>query len=905
MKSEQAIFQHVCAPAASAFAGWELDAIEQSIGSRFEQQVRRHGDCLAVKTNTHRLTYAELNGQANRIVAAILAARGAGPEPVALLFDQGAPLIAAILAVLKTGKSYVALDPTYPPARLAAMLDDADAALMLADEMGMPAATVLASGRRALLPVGLQPGDAPDPGAGNPAVDVAPDAVAYIFHTSGSTGRPKGVYDTHRNVLHNILRYTNALRITPDDRLTLLQSCSFSGSVSSLFCALLNGAATFPFDVRREGPRRLGEWLREERLTVYHSVPTIFRSFLSGDARFPALRCIRLEGDRSSRVDFDLFRRHFEPHCRLVIGLGATETGISRQYFIDHDTQVADGILPIGYPVRDMDVFLVDDDGGEVERGQAGEIAVRSAYLAAGYWQRPDLTQAAFLPDARGGPLRVYRTKDMGRLRADGCLEYLGRKDFVLKVRGNRVEPAEIETALLSLPELAEAVVTTVEGDGDEVQLVAYVVPSAGAGLSPTGLRRRLAETLPGFMIPSIFVTLEALPLDTNGKLDRRALPAPARPARLARLAGEANAPRSPLEERIVRLFQSVLKLEQVRIDESFFDLGGDSLAATEICAQLAREIGADLPVSTLVQAPTVAALARLLGSRDAVPIVSPLVPIQANGSAPPLFLVSDLMGRLLGYTALVRHLGADQPVWGLQSMTGVDEIRAVAARYLTEIRRVQPRGPYRLGGWCFGGVVACEMAHQLPARGEDVELLALIGISAFDFPRLVTEAAWRRYRVAHPADGFLARVRRHVARAGTMGPGAASRLLLHKALRIAPYLRDRLASRLPGIAASRPAAGTGDADVFRANQQAFARYAARAFPGRAALFLAQGETAEYTSDPASDWRGIATAGVDVSVVACDHDMMLAEPRVRDLARLLTHALIARGDRKIPENSRM
>jgi amino acid adenylation domain-containing protein len=888
MTYKQDISQHVCPGAASSFAEWGKDAIEQSICSRFEQQVRQHGACLAVRTKTHQLTYADLNGQANLIATEILAARGAGPEPVALLFDQGAALIAAILAVLKTGKAYVALDPTYPSTRLAAMLDDAGATLLVADDASMPTATALTSGRRTVLRVGLQSDAAPDHGVGNPAVNVSPDAVAYIFHTSGSTGRPKGVYDTHRNVLHNILRYTNALRIAPSDRHTLLQSCSFSGSVSSLFCALLNGAATFPFDVRKEGPRRLGEWLREERVTVYHSVPTIFRSFLSGDVRFPDLRCIRLEGDRSSRVDVDLFRRHFEPQCRLVIGLGATETGISRQYFIDHETEVDDGILPIGYPVRDVEVSVLDEEGDEVETGQVGEIAVRSAYLAAGYWRRPDLTQAAFRPDARGGQLRVYRTGDMGRLRADGCLEYLGRKDFVLKVRGNRIEPAEIETALLSLPQVAEAVATTFEGDGDEVQLVAYLVPSPNAALSPTVLRRTLAETLPSFMIPSTFVTLDALPLDVNGKLDRRALQPPVGPARLA---GEGNDPRGPLEERIARLFQIVLGLERVRIDESFFDLGGDSLAATEICAQLAAETGMELPLSTLVRAPTVEALARLLGSSDAACLVSPLVPIQAQGSKPPLFLVGDRRGRVLGYTALVRHLGTDQPVWGLQSMTGADEIPAQAARYVAEVRRMQPSGPYRLGGLCFGGVVAFEMAHQLHERGENVEFLALIGISAFDFPRLVSPAAWRRDQRAYGGDGFFARVRNHVARACAMRPDEASRYLLRKGLKVAPYLRNRFTSRAAGIIGRGPGDGWNGGDVDRANQRAFARYTARPFPGRVALFLSQDETAIYTSDPSSDWRGLATAGIDVYEVPGDHNAMLAEPRVRELARLVTESL--------------
>ena len=881
MTHEHGSPQHVCTSAHSGFAEFELEAIEQSIGARFEQQVRQHAACLAVRTRTHQLTYADLNGEANRIAAAILAERGAGPEPVALLFDQGAPLIAAVLAVLKTGKAYVALDPAYPSVRLAAMLDDTGAKLILADETSLATAHALAGGERSL----LQVDEAPDRGAGDPSVDVPPDAVAYIFHTSGSTGQPKGVYDTHRNVLHNILRYTNALRIGHDDRLTLLQSCSFSGSVSSLFCALLNGAATFPFDVRKEGPQRLAEWLREERITVYHSVPTIFRSFLSGDARFPDVRCIRLEGDRSSRVDVDFFRRHFEPGCLLVNGLGATETGIARQFFIDHETEVDDGVLPVGYPVRDVDVCLLDEGGDQIEIGQIGEVAVRSAYLASGYWGRPDLTEAAFRPDPAGGQVRVYRTGDLGRMRADGCLEYLGRTDSVLKVRGNRIEPAEIETALLRLPELAEVVVTTFEDDRDEVQLVAYLVPSAGARVSATVLHQRLAETLPEFMIPSLFVPLDALPLDANGKLDRRALLPLTMPERPSSVG---NSPRGPLEERITCLFEDVLGLERVGIDESFFDLGGDSLAAAEICAQLGAETGLNLPLSTLLHTPTVETLARRLGSSDAAAVISPLVPIQATGSRPPLFLVSDLTGQVLGYAGLARLLGGDQPVWGLQSMIGADRIPSLAARSLAEIRRVQPSGPYRLGGWCFGGVVAFEMAHQLHKRGEEVELLALMGISAYDFPQLVSPSAWKRYRRSH---GFVPLVRDHLVRARVMSVPERLRYLLTKGKRVAPYFRARLRSRPAGLPARRSSPRTDAGEVLRANAEAFALYVPKPFPGRTTLFLAEEETATYSRDPSADWRGLAGAAVDVYQVPGDHGLMLVEPRVRELARLLTESL--------------
>ncbi|MGH2405192.1 MAG: amino acid adenylation domain-containing protein, partial [bacterium] len=394
------------------------------------------------------MTYAALNRSSNRIARSILARRGKREETVALMLEQGSALVAAILGVLKAGKMYVPMDPSYPRARLAALLVDTEASLIITDPTNDSLARALAGDGQTVLNVEDVDGSL---STGNPDISVSPDALAYIFYTSGSTGRPKGVADNHRNVLHNIMRYTNSLHICPEDRLTLLQSCSFSGSVSSLFGALLNGAASLPFDLNKEGSGRLSTWLAQEGITIYHSVPTIFRSFLTSELTFPKVRIIRLEGDRASRVDVELYKRRFSAECLLVIGLGATETGLTRQYFISKDTEVRDGILPIGFPVEGMHALLLDDEGNEVALGAVGEIAIRSMYLAPGYWRNPDLTRHVFLPDPAGGAERIYRTGDMGRMRPDGCLEYHGRKDFQVKVRGHRVDVAEVETALLRL----------------------------------------------------------------------------------------------------------------------------------------------------------------------------------------------------------------------------------------------------------------------------------------------------------------------------------------------------------------------------------------------------------------------------------------------------------------------
>ena len=549
------------------------------------------------------------------------------------------------------------------------------------------------------------------------------------------------------------------------------------------------------------------------------------------------------------RGEYDVSRGEPEPYSRAI---GHEMTGTVHR--------LGDGVT-------------ADSAGRPLAVGETGEIAVRSRYLALGYWRRPDLTEASFRPDPAEGSARVYRTGDVGRLRPDGCLEFLGRKDFRLKVRGHRVDPGEVESALLGLEGVREAVVATSEDARGEARLVAYVLPEE-PHLDPDALRRALVETLPEHLIPTRFVELEAFPLDANGKVDRRRLAAPEVPPR----RHPRIAPRDPLEDRLALLFEQVLGVEEVGVDESFFDLGGDSLAAAEILARLAAETGQRLPVSSLLIAPSVERLAKLVTGAERETSSRILVPIQPEGGEPPLFLVHDGAGEVLRYAALARHLGDDQPVFGLQAAISAVGIPALAGRYLAELRRVQPTGPYRLGGWCFGGVVAFEMAHQLREGGEEVALLALLGISAFDFPALVTRAAWRRYRRSG-GDGLLPRVGFHLGRARGMAARDAAVYLMWRSLRVAPYVYKRAARRPPTVGWS-----------------AFRWYTPGSYPGHAVLLLSEEETAAYSRDPSVDFAGLATEGVDVRQFPVGHDALLAEPNVRAVAAEL-HLLLQAASR--------
>ena len=726
---------------AGRFIPFAKAAIEQSIGTRFEEQVRLRPGRLAVKSQGDAWSYSELNETANRIAHAILAARGSAEEPVALVLDQGVRLVAAILGVLKAGKIYVPLDPAFPRARIGSMLSDSQAPLILADEHTRALADEVASGRATVLDLGETAAGVPGE---HPLPEIPPGANAYIYYTSGSTGRPKGVLDTHRNVLHNVMRYTNTLRISPDDRLTLLQGPSFSGAVSSMFAALLNGAAVFPFDVPKEGADRIAGWLRREAITIYHSVPSLFRHVATSGEAFPALRIIRLEGDRASARDIELYQKHFSEGCTLVNGLGATECGIVRQYFVGPETPVPEGVVPIGYPVEDMEILLLDESGRAVGAGEVGEIAVRSHYLGPGYWRQPELTAAAFGADP-AGELRVYRTGDLGRMRPDGCLEHLGRKDSQVKIRGNRVEAAEVEAALLSIGTLKEAAVTTRQEGTGEPRLVAYLVPATDPAPTVTALRRHLAERLPDYMIPSTYIGMEALPLNANGKVDRRALPAPdgRRPA----LDEAFVAPHTMLQLQLALIWQSVLGVEPVGIRDSFFDLGGYSLLAVQMMDQVERVLDRKLPLSVLLAGATIEHLADAI-QQDAGEVRAPVVSVQPGGTQPPFFFLhGDYLSGGFYCANLARHLGPDQPFHalppcGLEGQAVPSSYEAMARRHLEALRSVQSEGPYRLGGLCNGGLVAFEMARLLAAHGQRVDVLVPVAASASN-----ARPAWRGLR--------------------------------------------------------------------------------------------------------------------------------------------------------------
>jgi amino acid adenylation domain-containing protein len=593
------------------FIEFKKEEIEQSIPDRFEEQVAKYPDRLAVKSSSYALTYDELNKAANQVARAILAQRGEGQEPIALVFGKGTPLIITILGALKAGKIYLPLNPTYPRLRNLLILKDSQAGLIVTDNENLPVAREQAGNGVQLLNI-----DAIDSSLSteNLGLSISPDALAYILNTSGSTGRPKGVVQKHRNLLHVVMRTTNALHICADDRLTFLGSRG-----GDVFHALLNGAAVYPVNDKAGGLADLANWLIQEEVTVYHSVATVFRHFVStltATERFPKLRLIRLHGESAHRRDVELYKKHFAPDCIFVTQIGSIETGHFRLYFVDKKTQITGSIVPLGYAVEGMKVLLLNEDDKRLGFNQAGEITVKSRYLSAGYWRRSDLTKATFLADPEGTEERIYRTGDLGSMQPDGCLVYHGRKDFRVKIRGNTVEVADIEMALLDLAAVKEAVVVAREDVPGNKRLVAYIVPAIKPAPTIGAIRRGLAEKLPDYMIPSAVVIMDTLPLTGIGKVDRRALSAPdrARPD----LENTFVAPRTPAEEVLARVWAKVLGLERVGIHDNFLELGGHSLLATQIISRVFNTFHVEVPVRALFEAPTVADMAEVITQNGA-----------------------------------------------------------------------------------------------------------------------------------------------------------------------------------------------------------------------------------------------------------------------------------------------
>ncbi|HTD53451.1 MAG TPA: AMP-binding protein, partial [Thermoanaerobaculia bacterium] len=700
--------------------------IEQPIHRRFARIAETFPDRTAVSMKGVSWTYSQLRLAARGVARALLELGGDRARPVGLVMETGGSLFASMLGALEAGRFYTPIDPALGDARARAVLAEADPDLLVTDRTGSALLESLGPRVTRVLRVeeteGRDFGDAPD-------MDVSPDDLAYLLFTSGSTGTPKGVLQTHRNVLHNAFKLTQGLRLKAEDRVTLLSSCSMGASVSDIYGALLNGAALCPFSLAQGGLLGLPTFIEQERITVYHSVPSAFRRFVAtiGGKDLSTLRMVKLGGEVVLASDLDLYRRHLPESCLFHVGLGSTEMSVIRQWFANHETPCPWPVAPVGYPVDDTEIILLDEQG-QPAAGDTGEIAVVSPTLSPGYWRRPDETAEAFRPVPGRKGWQIYRTGDWGRLLPDGCLLYLGRRDSRVKVRGHRVELLEVEAELARLPGIREAAVVAREGPSG-TRLVAYFVAESGRQIQTKKLREGLRSRLSDAMIPSVFVSLDAFPLKPGGKLDRHSLPAPesVRPP----LDTPFVEPRGDAEAEISRLFAELLRLDRVGSQDDFFDLGGDSLSVIEAILRLEKSFGRRVSPTDFLESPTPASLAARISSLEETAPSDRNVKLRAGTGSRTVFIMPAGAGRgeeLLVNARLARRFEGEITVFALRAGDPpLPKAETLALEYVERVRSIQPNGPYALVGECVGGILAFEMARVLLRQGERVALLALL----------------------------------------------------------------------------------------------------------------------------------------------------------------------------------
>jgi amino acid adenylation domain-containing protein len=500
------------------FRQFTKEEIEQSIPVRFEKIVRLYPGCLAVKAGDRALTYDELNRYANRIARAILEKRGPGSEPIALLFEHGIDVIAAIYGVLKAGKFYIALDPTFPVERLRYILEDSQASMLVTNNRNANLTKELIAEPLQWLNTDEVDVSYPVKHFDTPSISL--DALVNIPYTSGSTGNPKGVVHKHRQVLQFGVLGAARRGIGEQDKLSLVHSVSFGSASTEIFQSLLNGAALCLFDLKTKGIQEFANFLKDEEITICHLSPATFRLLVGSvpTLRYHSkLRLMYLSGAPITQTDYDLYKHELPTTTLLEVAMGSTETGHICSAILDRDFTFPKEGTPIGYASRGKKILILDDARSEVPLGEVGEIAVKGKNLNPGYWRRPELTTEKYLADPTGGHERIYLTGDLGRMLPDGFVIHLGRKDLMVKIRGYRVDFGEVERALLEYPQTKEAGVAAWDRDSGEKYLAGYVVPRQASMLNVSELNEFLRNKLPDYMIPSTFMFLESLPL-TNGK---------------------------------------------------------------------------------------------------------------------------------------------------------------------------------------------------------------------------------------------------------------------------------------------------------------------------------------------------------------------------------------------------
>ncbi len=874
-----------------------------SLSQLFEAQVARTPDAIAVIAGEVQLSYRELNRRANQ-VAHYLRQQGIAPDtPVAIFMDRSLLLVIGILGILKAGGAYVPLDAGYPKARLQFMLEDTQAPVLLTQQRLLAA---LPETRTTIVCLDTDWAAIAMHSESNPSPVTTGEHLAYLIYTSGSTGQPKGTAIPQRAVTRLVFD-TNYVQLTATDCIAQVSNVSFDAATFELWGALLHGAKLVLIHKNIAlSPHEFIAQLRQHKVTTMFLTTALF-NLLSREVpdAFRTLKTLMFGGEACDPNCVREVLRNGAP-TRLLHVYGPTESTTFASWHLIETVPSDATTIPIGRPLSNTTLYVLDRHLNPVPVGIPGELYVGGDGLARGYWQREELTAERFIAvqlavgswqlaagtDHRQlttDNFRLYKTGDLVRLLPDGSLEFIGRKDQQIKLRGFRIELGEIEAALLQHPAVQECALLVTENQSQDKRLIAYFVASTAAPL-PEELREFLQQRLPDFMLPSAFCRLDELPLNPNGKVDRHQLP------RLETLQSEAvpdsARPTDELKLRLAWIWEQVLGVKAIGAHDNFFHLGGHSLIAVRLFTEIEKAFGLRLPLATLFQAPTIAQLAAALRQRGWQPAWRSLVALRPNGTKPPFFCVHAVGGNVLEYHDLAQQMPTDQPFYGLQSL-GLDgqsapltSIAEMAAAYITEMRQIQPHGPYHLGGRSFGGSVAYEMARQLHEQGETVGLLAMLDTYPLGWLKLCSEADARAYE----QEFLKLRVTRHFQNLRQISMADKWRYVLSKAQYKQRKYKNwwwRVRSRFgPPSARSLKQALR---NIEELNYRAAKQYIPQPYPGRVTFFCANEEVS--ADENIRGWQTLAQGGVAVVRIPGDHQTMIHPPNVQSLAQQLSECL--------------